>query len=78
MLLEPCDSVHTWFMRFPIDVAVLDRDDNVLHAVSGLLPWKLVWPREGARSVLELPAGTLARSGTLAGDRLAREERTEA
>ena len=68
----PCSSVHMFFMRFPLDILYLDRDNRVVKAVAGLKPWRISAAR-GARSVLELPAGTITRSGTCAGDELALE-----
>ncbi len=71
--LEPCDSVHMLGMRFPIDVAFLDREGRVLRTVEPLRPWRATWPVRGGRSALELPAGTLRRTGTQPGDLLLRE-----
>src|SRR5688500_10182291 len=68
--LVPCNSIHTFFMRIPIDALFLDPEGQVVKALAGLAPWRMsgvVWK---ARSVLELPAGTLAGSGTLVGDRI--------
>lgn len=62
LLLEPCGAVHTLFMRFPIDVLFLDRDDRVVSTAPGLPPWRTRGVR-GAVRVLELPAGTLWRTG---------------
>lgn len=71
--LEPCDSVHMLGMRFPIDVAFLDGEGRVLRTAEPLRPWRAIWPVRGARTALELPAGTLRRTGTLPGDLLLRE-----
>jgi uncharacterized membrane protein (UPF0127 family) len=70
LLLSPAPSIHTAFMRFPIDAIFLDRDDVVVRVVEGLAPWRMASAR-GARSVLELPAGEGARNAAL-GDRLIR------
>jgi uncharacterized protein len=69
LLIRPGWSVHTAFMRFPIDVVFLDRQLVVLRIVPGLEPWRSA-SRWGAKSVLELPAGTCATVGVAAGDRL--------
>ncbi len=69
ILLRPGSSIHMFFMRFPIDAVFLSRDLEVLRVVSDLKPWRMAW-RLGARAVLELPAGTCARVGLGAGDRL--------
>jgi uncharacterized membrane protein (UPF0127 family) len=72
LLIEPCASVHTWFMRFAIDLAFLSRELRVLSAVSGLKPWRVRWSPRAAMA-LELRDGALARSGTRAGDVLTLE-----
>ena len=70
LLLTPCNAVHTFFMRMAIDVAFLDAEGVVLRQVGALPPWRATPVQQGARSVLELPAGTLKASGTREGDRL--------
>ncbi|MFI0737154.1 DUF192 domain-containing protein [Streptomyces sp. NPDC021100] len=62
MLLTPAGSVHTFGMRFPIDVAYLSRDMRVL-AVRTMPPHRLGRPRPTARHVLESAAGAMARWG---------------
>lgn len=57
--IRPCNGVHTWFMRFSIDVVAMDAEGVIVDAVSVLKPWRMRLPRPGAHSVLELPAGTL-------------------
>jgi uncharacterized protein len=69
ILLRPAASVHTWFMRFPIDVVFLDRELRVLRVVPALAPWKAAGSK-GAAAVLELAAGECARRGLTTGDRL--------
>jgi uncharacterized protein len=71
--LVPCNSIHTFFMRIPIDVAFLDPDGVIVKQFPALPPWRTTSVYFRARSVLELPAGTLRASGTLEGDRLAFE-----
>lgn len=65
--ITPCHGVHTWFMRFSIDVLALDEAGVVVDAVSALKPWRMRLPRPGAYSVLELPAGTLLNARTRIG-----------
>jgi uncharacterized protein len=69
LLLSPSWSVHTWFMRFPIDVVYLDSDLTVLGIRESVKPWRMTGWR-GARSVLELPAGTCERRKLTQGERL--------
>lgn len=68
--ITPCNGVHTWFMRFSIDVIAMDRNGVIVDAVSMLKPWRMRLPRPGAHSVLELPAGTLLDERTKVGHRI--------
>jgi len=54
LLLKHCSSIHTCFMKFPIDVVYLDHSFKVLD-VETVRPWKLGSLIKGARHVLELP-----------------------
>jgi uncharacterized protein len=67
--IVPCGAIHTFFMRFPIDVVYLDRKKRVKKIRSGVTPWRLSGCLT-AHSVLELPAGAISRSGTRRGDQL--------
>jgi uncharacterized membrane protein (UPF0127 family) len=69
MLLSPANSVHTFRMRIPIDVAYLDRRLTVI-AVSTMRPGRLGLPRIRARHVLEAEAGAMAGWGLVAGARV--------
>ncbi|MFD5392964.1 DUF192 domain-containing protein [Streptomyces sp. NPDC127097] len=69
LLLTPASGVHTFRMRFAIDVAYLSRDFTVL-AVRTMRPGRLGLPRLRARHVLEAEAGAMARWGLRAGLRL--------
>ncbi|MBO0654798.1 DUF192 domain-containing protein [Streptomyces triculaminicus] len=69
LLLTPASGVHTWRMRFAIDVAHLDRDLTVL-SVRTMRPGRLGAPRLRARHVLESSAGAMARWGLRAGARV--------
>lgn len=62
LLITGCDSVHSAWMRFAIDVAFLDPDGRVLRVVENLGPWRAAWCR-GAASVVETRAGDAARLG---------------
>ena len=73
LVIEPCTSIHTFFMRFPIDAAFVDRAGRVVRAISDLRPWRATRLYPSAALVVELPAGTLARTGTVEGDELAFE-----
>jgi uncharacterized membrane protein (UPF0127 family) len=69
LLIRPSGSVHTFFMRFPIDVVFLDRTDAVVKVVPALRPRRLAAARR-ARRVLELSGGVCARRGLTVGERL--------
>jgi uncharacterized protein len=69
LLLRPASSVHTFFMRFPIDVVFLDADGRVTSIRPEVPPWRMVGAR-GARAVLELAADEAERRGLSVGDRL--------
>jgi hypothetical protein len=67
--IVPCESVHTFFMRFPIDLVYLDRRKHVKKLRHSVGPWRISLCLT-AHSVLELPAGTIYASGTRRGDLL--------
>jgi uncharacterized membrane protein (UPF0127 family) len=69
ILLEPAGSIHTFFMRFPIDAVFLDRERRVVKVAHGVRPWRTAAGRK-ARAVLELGAGEAARIGIAEGDAL--------
>jgi uncharacterized membrane protein (UPF0127 family) len=69
LLLRPASSIHTFFMRFPIDVVFLDRALVVLEIHDTIDPWRAASQR-GAKAVLELPAGESSRRGLAVGDQL--------
>jgi uncharacterized membrane protein (UPF0127 family) len=70
LLIERTQSIHMFFMRYPIDVVFVDREARVTRAVAGLRPWRVVWWARGARDCIELPVGSLQSSATAAGDQL--------
>jgi uncharacterized protein len=70
ILLRPAWSIHTAFMRFPMDVIFIDPDQVVLRVDSKLGPFRTASCR-GAREVVELAAGEAARRGLRVGDRVA-------
>lgn len=68
IVLSPCFSIHTAFMRFPIDVLFVDRNGCAVKIVPALAPWRLAIAMR-ARHVVELAAGEL-RGSVRVGDRL--------
>jgi uncharacterized membrane protein (UPF0127 family) len=73
ILLRPASSIHTAFMRFPIDVVFLDREGTVLKVEPALPAWRASSCR-GSKAVIELAAGEAGRRGLKVGDRLQWEE----
>jgi uncharacterized membrane protein (UPF0127 family) len=61
-------SIHTFFMRKGIDVLFLDSNCRVASLVRGLSPWKIHSPRHKAMFIIELPEGTIKKSGVSVGD----------
>ncbi len=68
LYLRPCSSIHMFFMRFPIDVVFIDNDHRVVRVYHGLRPWRMSRVVRRAKAAIELPSGTLARSGVAVGD----------
>jgi uncharacterized membrane protein (UPF0127 family) len=69
LVLLPCAAIHTAFMRFAIDVIFLDRNGHALRIAHRLRPWRIALALR-ARSVVELPAGSLAGIDLVRGDRV--------
>jgi len=70
LAIEPCTSIHTCFMRFPIDVLFVSREGLVVRAISNLPPWRMTRVYSRAALVLELPAGTIERAPVREGERV--------
>ncbi len=70
LLISPSEGIHTIGMSFPIDVVYLDSDHRVIQVYHRLRPFRFGSVRFKAKSVLELPAGTLKESRTEVGDLL--------
>ncbi len=74
--IVPCESVHTFFMKFPIDLVYLDKKRKVRKVRHAVPAWRLSLCIT-AHSILELPAGAAEKSGTLPGDELSIEKLNE-
>ena len=72
--ITPCRGVHTYGMRFPIDVVALSRSGEVVDMVTQMRPWRIRLPRRGVVGVLELPAGSVSRCEVRIGHIVALEE----
>jgi uncharacterized protein len=70
--IVPCEAVHTFFMKFAIDLIYLDRKHIVQATRRAVPPWRLSMCLR-AHSILELPPGTIDRTNTQKGDQLVLE-----
>jgi uncharacterized membrane protein (UPF0127 family) len=70
-LLLRANGVHTFGMRFSIDVVILDKGGRVLRVYSGVRPNRVVWPVRGGFVTLELADGAGSKGGVRPGDRIA-------
>ncbi|MBI5420116.1 MAG: DUF192 domain-containing protein [Deltaproteobacteria bacterium] len=68
--IAPCGSVHTFGMRYPIDVLFLDRRGEVVGLYPNLAPNRFTKHTGRAKGALELPAGMISGTGTELSDRL--------
>jgi hypothetical protein len=68
LIIKPCNSIHTFFMRFAIDVIFVDKQNIIVKTISNLKPWRLTGVYLSANFCIELPAGTIASSRTSIGD----------
>lgn len=73
LLLDPCGSIHTFFMRFDIDAVFLDGENRIVRIIAGIPPRRIPMPVLSARRVLELPAGSAHKLSLKPGDTLAFE-----
>lgn len=69
LIIAPTNAIHTFFMRFDIDVAFVRRDGRIVKLRHSVPPWRIAFAA-GAFAVVEAPAGTFAASSTVAGDTL--------
>jgi uncharacterized membrane protein (UPF0127 family) len=67
LALRPCNSIHMFFMRFPLDVVFVDGDGRVVRVLDSIKPWRASTLVRGAKAAVELPAGTAARVALVAG-----------
>ncbi|PYV43996.1 MAG: DUF192 domain-containing protein [Acidobacteria bacterium] len=68
--LVPCQSIHTMWMRFPIDVIFLDSEKTVVHLIENMKPFRISIHVSRAKSVIELPAHTITSTQTQLGDQI--------
>lgn len=68
LIIDPCNGIVSFFMRFRFDAVFLDAEGHVCHLVENMTPWRVSKIVRGAKRVVELPAGVVQRSGTEVGD----------
>jgi uncharacterized membrane protein (UPF0127 family) len=73
LVITRCSSIHTFFMRFKIDVAFLDRHNRVIVMANSLPPARLVATMFRGKLAIELPPGILSQTHTQKGDEIAIE-----
>lgn len=59
LLLHPCNSIHTFFMRYSLDIVFLSKKNEVVKVIRNLKPWRMTFIYFKANKTLELPAGKL-------------------
>ncbi|RME30512.1 MAG: DUF192 domain-containing protein [Deltaproteobacteria bacterium] len=74
LLIRPCSSIHSFFMRFEFDAVFIDSAWKAVHLIERMRPFRIsrIVPR--AKAVLELPAGTITATATTLGDELRLEQ----
>lgn len=68
LVIDPCNSIHMFFMRYPLDVLFIDKDGAVVFMYAGIKPWRVGRIVKGAKYAVELPVGTIESSRTQVGD----------
>ena len=68
--IVPCRGIHTFAMRFPIDVIYLDEEHRVIHIEENVRPWRVTPVRIDANTVIEVPSHTVWATGTEIGDQI--------
>jgi uncharacterized membrane protein (UPF0127 family) len=68
LVLDPGGGIHMWFMRIPLDVIHVDKQDRVTHVLRGIKPWRVGPFFVGGKLAIELPVG--AAEGTAVGDQV--------
>ncbi len=70
LILKPCNSIHTIFMRFPIDVLFVDKNSRVIRSISSLKPFCITCVYFNAAFAIELPPGIIQLTSTCQNDTL--------
>ncbi|WP_246001146.1 DUF192 domain-containing protein [Oceanobacillus piezotolerans] len=68
--ISPCTAIHTFFMKYSIDILYLDKEKKIVGIEKDLEPGKVGKKWMNAKSVIELPAGTMDKTSTVMGQRV--------
>jgi uncharacterized membrane protein (UPF0127 family) len=70
LVIDPCSSIHMFFMRYALDILFLNKEGSVVFMYRGIKPWRVGRIVRGAKVAVELPVGTIENSRTDIGDRI--------
>ncbi|MFL5735551.1 MAG: DUF192 domain-containing protein [Chloroflexia bacterium] len=70
LIIDPCNSIHMFFMRFPLDIVFVDKAGTIVFMYYGIKPWRMGRIVRGAKLAIELPDGTITRTNTQVGDHI--------
>lgn len=70
LLINPCNSIHTFFMKFPIDVLFVNKEDEIIACIEKMKPSRISKIYGKAKYVVELSAGTIESKDIKVGDRI--------
>ena len=70
LIINPCSSIHMFFMKFAIDVLFVDKNNKIIYIEKCIKPWKVSKTIWKAKFVVELPDGTIENSKTEVGDNI--------
>lgn len=68
LVITPCQQIHMFFMKFPIDVIFVDRSENVVGLVENIQPFAMSAIVRNSYRAIEVPVGTIAQTHTCMGD----------
>jgi len=77
LVIQPCSAIHTFFMRFPIDVLFLNANLDVLAVIYNMPSCRFSQRVKSARMVVEFPGGTISKTKTMPGHRIIIQQRGE-
>lgn len=70
LLIDPCNSIHMFFMKYPIDVVFVSHKNQVVKIVHSIGPWRMTLPCFKAKYAIELESGYIKKSNISIGDSL--------